>query len=60
MKKIWARIGVSFSVTDFEYEKLKERAKKGDIDLSENQARYIIENGEVDGDSYIPETIFWF
>ena len=58
MKKIWARIGVSMYVTDSEYEKLK--ARRGDIELSPQQAKTFLELGKIEGDSYIPETVFWW
>lgn len=63
MKTIWARIGMSLEVSDAEYDHLREsvRLEGGsfdDLDLDDDFAHRFQKNGYVDGDSYIPGTIF--
>lgn len=63
MKSIWMRVGMSVEVTDEQYEKLKEEALNGsdrydDLETPQWLIDRIEKYGEIDGDSYIPETIW--
>lgn len=68
MVTLWARIGISFEVTEEKYQELLARCQQcgpinglptfSDVDLTEDEMKYIIYNGRPNGDSYIPQTIF--
>ena len=55
MKTLWARIGVSLEVTDAEYEALKSDK---DVELNTEWAERFFNDGFLDGDGYIPSTVF--
>lgn len=70
-KKIWARIGMSLTVSDEEYNILKELAEEwktyaddnldvsySDLELCDAMVKQFIERGVPEGDSYIPAVIF--
>lgn len=54
MRKVWARIGMSFWVTEEDYAALMDRLRHGNDTLTEEEARRIQLLGVADGDSYIP------
>lgn len=59
MKTLWARIGVSLDVTDAEYEMLRSVYKTDyDVELNTEWAERFFNDGFLDGDGYIPGTVF--
>jgi hypothetical protein len=60
-KTIWARIGMSLKVSDYEYWKLKERIEKeGCIEMDQDNEllKRFLKDGYADGESYIPPQAF--
>lgn len=62
MKTIWARVGMSLTISDGEYEMLKQkRDQNGDVVIlecdSDLNLRFFI-YGEPDGETYIPSAVF--
>lgn len=61
MKKIFARIGMTLEISDEEYaELIKESGSNpndglNEFDINKEFAMRFIKDGELDGDSYIPE-----
>lgn len=63
MKTLWARVGVKFEVSETEYKELlgeaiDEYGHYNDVDLDVDKDYLISHMAEIEGDSYIPATIF--
>lgn len=63
MKTLWARVGVKFEVSETEYrellgEAIDEYGHFNDVDLDVDEDFLIAHMAEIEGDSYIPATIF--
>ena len=54
MKTLWARIGMSVSVTDEEYDKMQELIAEDEDEASEMISKIFLERGVIYGDSYMP------
>ena len=54
MKTLWARIGMRVSVTDEEYDKMKELIARDTDEASEMISKIFLERGVIYGDSYMP------
>lgn len=58
MKRVFARIGMYLTVTDEEFERLKEEYYH-ETDLSEKDCERFVKDGAIaDTDSYIPDCVF--
>lgn len=57
MRKIFARIGMYLTVTDDEYEALRDEFR-GDCDLPLEMCGRFLAQGELSTDSYIPDFVF--
>lgn len=64
MRRLWARIGVAFYVSETEYEKLLDdsrcngRGYLSDVDISIDINDLILHKAEIEGDCYIPRCVF--
>lgn len=67
MVKVWARIGITVEMTTEQYNALRRKAEYkaedgrtsfAELTLSYDDAKFFMEHGTVDGDSYIPQEIF--
>ena len=62
MKKVWMRVGVSVEVTDEQFAELRDMSTAGnanyrDVDVPDWLIDLAQNNGEIDGDAYIPGDI---
>lgn len=61
MKKLWARISIALTVSDEEYEQIKHRVLDDGLEsIPDELAQRFIDDGELDEDSYIPDSTFEF
>jgi len=60
MKTVFARIGICLEVTDEEYKNFKEDRYVNEDNISDELAERFLKNGELSGDSYIPESQYDF
>lgn len=58
MKTIWARISMALEVTDKEYERFKDDRFAYERNIPDELAERFLKEGELSGDSYIPESIY--
>lgn len=58
MKTIWARISMALEVTDEEYERFKDDRFAYERNIPDELAERFLKEGELSGDSYIPESIY--
>ncbi len=59
MRTLWARVGVSFEVTEEEYQELlAEHRKSYDVEICDGWIGEHKHEFDFDGDSYIPGNMF--